>query len=70
MRKTRFIALLLVAILTFFCITPAATYAAEVSETTTETTDSPAPYSLKTKQADEYDANTVQVWLELDPEKA
>lgn len=71
MNKMRFIALLLVAILMTFCVYPASAYAAEVSEQKIEeSADTSAPYMLRTEQIDEYDANTVQVWLELDPAKA
>lgn len=74
MRKMRFIALLLAAILTIFCVAPMSAYATEIPEETTESTEASgvtrAPYTLHTELVDEYDANTVRVWLELDPAKA
>lgn len=75
MKKMRFIALLLAAVLTIFCVAPTVAYATEIpeettEETTEETMTGAAPYTLHTEQVDAYDPNTVEVWLELDPAKA
>lgn len=75
MRKIKFMALLLTAILTILSVAPTAVYAEEVTEGTagseeSEETAVSVPYSLRTEQVNEYDANKVRVWLELDPTRA
>lgn len=77
MKKLRVIALLLAAILTISCVAPTVAYATETTDTTeaTEGTTEPeaivrAPYKLHSELVDQYDANVVRVWLELDPARA
>ena len=72
MRKMRFRALLLAAIMTISCVAPTTAYAVE--DTSGESSETSAvgtvPYRLRTELVDEYNTNVVRVWLELDPTRA
>lgn len=72
MRKMRFRALLLAAIMTISCVAPTTAYAVEdtLGESSETSAVGTVPYRLRTELVDEYNTNVVRVWLELDPTRA